>query len=198
MENHIRIEAGDKVVMKKDVGTIAVIVTILAIIGIYYYAGYREEKKIEVKEILTDHIYFKVPPGFRELTKEERRSHGFSDRVIVLTRGDFERMLIADVETGMPEKLLKSDIEESFSLTKDYLEETVDSYALTGSSKDEKNYSYSISYQGKSKEDMFDAVFYSRIEPRKKFNITISGPQNSMKALNKDLEMVKKTLKFIN
>lgn len=179
---------------RKDLASIVVIVAILVVIALYVFGNYQRGKSVEVREVNTEQYSFKVPPGFRYITSAERKSFGFSQRVTVLTKGDFGELILADLETGLPELLKSEDIRENLRLHKKELEKATFDFKLISQRSDIKDFSYTIEYQGKTKEGIFQAILYSKMLPGKKFNVTISGPEGSLARLRKEMKIIKESL----
>lgn len=181
--------------MRRDFSTVVVILTIVVLVVLYFYAGYARGKAEEVRAVAIEDFTVSLPPGFRPLTKLERQSYGFPKRVEVLKKGDFEELLLVDVETGLPEHVERVDLAEYLELAKEYLADTISDFELTDARTNQKESSYSIVYTGKGREGPFVAVLYSRVYPGAKVNVTISGPEGSRAALEAELAGVRVTRK---
>lgn len=179
---------------RRDVASIAVVAAILAIIVLYIYGNYQRAKTVEVREVNTDQFSFKAPSGFRYITSEERKSFGFPERITVLVKGDFGKLILADMETGLPETVTMRDLRENFRLHKKELEKAVFDFKLLNEKMDMNDSSYTIEYQGKGKEGVFEAVLYSKVVPGGKFNVTVSGPEDSIAGIREELKVIKESL----
>jgi len=179
--------------VRRDFSTAVVILTIVVLIVLYFYAGYTREKQVEVRQVTLQGITVHLPPGFHRLNKLERESYGFPPRVEALKKGDFEELLLIDVETGLPTSLDQQDLSEYRELSRTYLQETIQDFKLISHKVNRKEFSYSFVYSGKGREGPFYALYFSRIVPGKKINVTISGPDGSLETLKRELSSLKIT-----
>lgn len=181
--------------MKRDLATKVVFLTILIIAGLFIYGNYREVKKVEVREVIMNGIYFKVPPGYREITERERKSYGFAKRLKVLVKGDFGRLIMADVEVGLPEKMLIGDLRSYIEDTQSALETNVMNFSLVEKTVEESEWEYSFVYTGKGKEGPYAAVFFSKIFPGKKLNVTVAGPEGTIDEVKEQVKFIEESIR---
>lgn len=164
------------------------LIIVLVLVGIFYLRVMASTAP-QVSEVSVEGFRIKLPSGFHLLSKEEKKSYGFAERIVVLSKGDMGHLILIDVEKGVPEKLRPEDIDDYFDVTLEELEKNVDGFKLVSKKRTETG--FEIIYTGKIKEDYFKGAYLSFIFPGKKLNITVAVPLDNEKQLDTYLSTLK-------
>ncbi len=173
-----------------------VIFLIIIVVVAIFYNVYRSEQKGEIRTLEIEGIQVNIPPGFKMLSKLEKKNLGYSERISILTKGNMSHLLMLDVEKGLPEIISRKDLDEYLSISVDELKKNVEGFSLSARKVDVDEGVIEIRYKGKIKDSEFSAIFYSRIFPGKKINITISTPSTEEKYLDQYYNEVTRNLRI--
>jgi hypothetical protein len=168
-------------------------IILLILFGIFYLKT-KANTAPEVREIAVEGFEIKLPPGFHQLSKQEKKAYGFAERIVVLSKGDMGHLILIDVEKGIPEKLKSEDINDYYLITLEELKKNVNSFRLI--SKKRTDWGFEIIYTGEIKKSVFKAAYLSFVYPGKKLNLSVSVPQEEEKQLEYYLEILREGIKF--
>jgi hypothetical protein len=180
--------------LKRDWIDYFIFIVIAAVVAAFVFFNYASAKKQEVREIEIDGYQLKIPPGFRMLTKSEKKNYGFAERIAVLEKGDMGHLIMIDIEKGLPTIVRPDDVEEYFKLTEEELRKNVDEIRFEQAKLDRERFRFFFVYTGKVKESSFRAAYLSKVDRGKKINITISVPEEQKDLLDDYLKTVSESI----
>lgn len=182
--------------LKRD--WIEYLVFFVVIAGIVSFFALRggSSKFPEVNKVDIEGFTVKLPEGFHQVPKEEKKSYGFSERILVFAKGDMAHLIMIDVEKGLPLKIKNKDLDEYYRLTIEELRKNVEDISFVKRKKDFQNFGYEVIYTGKAEQIIYSAAYLSRLVPGKKLNITISVPLEQQSVLNYYLGVIRSGISY--